>query len=213
MWRCYYRMGKHITFIILTLLIGASKTKAQTRSDKLYTVSGIGTSMAVGDATDIFGPKISTTLGLNLGLGDGGLFLYPKFSLHAFSYEAQRPDDGFTYTAQNGRATTYLLNVALGYRKMVDKFAFYGFAGGGGGYILTPRVNVNNSNLQVHLSNESHFMSMLEGGVGVEFNLGGLSIFTEASYMNGFQKIQDRNFTTVPLTFGIKPNLSKLFNK
>lgn len=213
MWRCYYRMGKHITFIILTLLISASKTKAQTRSDKLYTVSGIGTSMAVGDATDIFGPKISTTLGLNLGLGDGGLFLYPKFSLHAFSYEAKRPDDGFTYTAQNGRATTYLLNIALGYRKMVDKFAFYGFAGGGGGYILTPRVNVNNSNLQVHLSNESHFMPMLEGGVGVEFNLGGLSIFTEASYMNGFQKIQDRKFTTVPLTFGIKPNLSKLFNK
>ncbi|RYG12329.1 MAG: autotransporter outer membrane beta-barrel domain-containing protein [Chitinophagaceae bacterium] len=206
-------MGKHITFIVSFFLIGIATTNAQTRSDKLYTVSGIGTSMPVGDAADIFGPKISTTLGLNLGLGNGGLFLYPKFSLHAFSYEAKKPDDGFTYAAQNGRASTYLLNVALGYRKMVNKFAFYGYAGGGGGYILTPRVDVNNSNLQVHLSNESHFMPMVEGGVGVEFNLGGLSLFTEASYMNGFQKIQDRNFTTVPLTIGIKPNLSKLFNK
>lgn len=206
-------MSKYFIFVFPILLIGAYTAKAQTRSDKLYTVSGIGTSMPVGDAADVFGPKISTTLGLNLGLGSGGLFLYPKFSLHAFSYEGKRPDEGFTYTAQKGRATTYLLNVALGYRKMVGKFAFYGFAGGGGGYILTPRVQVNNTLPEVTLSNESHFMPMLEGGAGVEYSLGGLSIFTEASYMNGFQKIQDRNFTTVPLTFGIKPNLSKLFNK
>lgn len=206
-------MSRYFALIIPVLLIGSFTTKAQTRTDKLYTVSGVGTSIPVGDAADIFGPKISTTLGLNLGLGNGGLFLYPKFSLHAFTYNAARPDEDFTYTAQNGRATTYLLNVALGYRKMVGKFAFYGFAGGGGGYILTPRAQVNNALSEVTLSNQSHFMPMLEGGAGVEYNFGGLSIFTEASYMNGFQKIQDRNFTTVPLTVGIKPNLSKLFNK
>ncbi|MDQ8006177.1 MAG: hypothetical protein REI64_15355 [Pedobacter sp.] len=206
-------MSRYLALIIPVLLIGSFTTKAQTRTDKLYTVSGVGTSIPIGDAADIFGPKISTTLGLNLGLGNGGLFLYPKFSLHAFTYNAARPDEDFTYTAQNGRATTYLLNVALGYRKMVGKFAFYGFAGGGGGYILTPRAQVNNALSEVTLSNQSHFMPMLEGGAGVEYSLGGLSIFTEASYMNGFQKIQDRNFTTMPLTFGIKPNLSKLFNK
>ena len=202
----------HILFTFM-LLASIYSAKAQTRSDKLYTVSGIGTSIPVGDASDIFGPKISTTLGLNLGLGNGGLFLYPKFSLHAFTYNAARPDEDFTYTAQNGRATTYLLNIALGYRKMVGNFAFYGFAGGGGGFILTPRAEVNNTTLQVNLSNQSHFMPMLEAGAGIEYRLGGLSVFTEVSYMNGFQKIQDRNFTTMPLTFGIKPNLSKLFNK
>jgi len=202
----------HILFTFM-LLASIYSAKAQTRSDKLYTVSGVGTSIPVGDASDIFGPKISTTLGLNLGLGNGGLFLYPKFSLHAFTYNAARPDEDFTYTAQNGRATTYLLNVALGYRKMAGNFAFYGFVGGGGGFILTPRAEVNNPALQVNLSNQSHFMPMLEGGAGVEYSLGRLSIFTEVSYMNGFQKIQDRNFTTMPLTFGIKPNLSKLFNK
>lgn len=205
-------MGRFFAFIIVSLTL-TSVAKAQTRPDKLYTVSGIGTSMPVGDASDVFGPKISTTLGLNLGLGDGGLFLYPKVSLHAFSYRAKTPDDGFTYTTQNGRATTYLLNVALGYRKMVGKFAFYGFAGAGGGYILTPQSQVDNSTLQVHMSNESHLLPIAEGGAGVEFSLGGLSIFTEASYMRSFEKIQDRNLTTVPLTFGIKPNLSKLFNK
>lgn len=201
-------------FALLIVLVTFNLAiKAQTRTDKLYTVSGIGTSMPIGDASDVFGPKISTTLGLNLGLGEGGLFLYPKVSLHAFSYRAKSPDEGFSYTTQNGRATTYLLNVALGYRKMVGKFAFYGFAGAGGGYILTPRVDVDQAALQVHMSNESHLVPIAEGGAGVEFSLGGLSIFTEASYMNSFEKIQNRNLTTVPLTFGIKPNLSKLFNK
>ncbi|MNK17169.1 hypothetical protein D3C87_353540 [compost metagenome] len=203
-------MGRFFAFLIILTLNSAAR--AQTRTDKLYTVSGIGTSMPVGDASDVFGPKISTTLGLNLGLGNGGLFLYPKISLHALSYRGKQPDEGFIHTAQVGRATTYLLNVGLGYRKMVGKFAFYGFAGAGGGYILTPRVQVNNAALQVELSNQTHFMPIAEGGAGVEFSLGGLVIFTEASYMNGFEKIQNRNFTTVPLTFGIKPNLSKLFN-
>lgn len=200
-----------ILFVAITLL--PIVLKAQARADKLYTVSGIGTSVPVGKAADVFGRKISTTLGLNYGLGQGGLFFYPKVSLHAFSYRAKMPDAGFTYTAQVGRATTYLLNLGLGYRKMVGKFAFYGFAGAGGGYILTPRVNVNDAALQVKLSNQSHFMPIAEGGAGIEYSLGGLTIFTEASYMNGFEKIQARNFTTVPLTIGIKPNLSKLFNR
>ncbi len=200
-----------ILFVAITLL--PIVLKAQARADKLYTVSGIGTSVPVGKAADVFGRKISTTLGLNYGLGQGGLFFYPKVSLHAFSYRAKMPDAGFTYTAQVGRATTYLLNLGLGYRKMVGKFAFYGFAGAGGGYILTPRVNVNDAALQVKLSNQSHFMPIAEGGAGIEYSLGGLAIFTEASYMNGFEKIQARNFTTVPLTIGIKPNLSKLFNR
>ncbi len=205
-------MGRFFIFLI-AIPIFSVVAKAQTRTDKLYTVSGIGTSMPIGDAADVFGPKISTTLGLNLGLGNGGLFLYPKLSLHALSYRGKQPDEGFSYTAQTGRATTYLLNVGLGYRKMIGKFAFYGFAGAGGGYILTPRVDVNNTALQVKLSNQTHFVPIAEGGAGVEFSLGGLSLFTEAGYMNGFKKIQNRNFTTVPLTFGIKPNLSKLFNK
>ncbi|WP_113635367.1 hypothetical protein [Nubsella zeaxanthinifaciens] len=200
------------TLAVLLIAFVSVSVKAQTRPDKLYTVSGIGTSVPVGETADFFSPKISTTLGVNLGLGNKGLFLYPKFSLHAFAYNGITPDDGLTYTAQNGRATTYLLNVALGYRKITGKFGFYGYAGAGGGFILTPKVEVNATSLQVTSSNKAHGMPMIELGTGVEYNLGGLSLFTEVSYMNGFSKIQNRNFTTMPLTVGIKPNLSRLFN-
>ncbi|WP_199119058.1 autotransporter outer membrane beta-barrel domain-containing protein [Pedobacter sp. ASV28] len=196
-----------ILLLFSNLEVNAQQTA---RTDKLYTVSGIGTSIPIGESSDFLGPKISTTFGLNLGLGKGGLFLYPKVSLHAFTYNGIRPDHGYNYTAQNSRVTTYLLNMALGYRKMVGKFAFYGFAGGGGGFILTPRVKTNNTALEVEFSNQTNGMAMLEAGLGAELNLGGLSIFTEVSYMNGFNNIQDRKFSSMPLTIGIKPNLSKL---
>ncbi|WP_316829213.1 hypothetical protein [Pedobacter aquatilis] len=198
----------------LLFLTQAIQVKAQSsRPDKLYSMSGIGFALPVGETADYLKPKFSTSLGLNLGLGDGGLFLYPKVSLHAFQFNQLTPDAGFNYTLQKGRATTYLLNVALGYRKIVDKWAFYGFAGGGGGFILTPQAAVSAQNLQVTMDNKTNGMGIIEAGGGIEYNLGGANLFAEVSYMYGFSKIQNRMFNTVPLSIGIKPNLSKLLSK
>jgi len=200
--------------IAVALLAISINVKAQTgRPDKLYSMSGLGFAFPMGETADYLKPKFSTSLGLNLGLGNGGLFLYPKVSLHAFTFNQITPDAGFNYTLQKGRATTYLLNVALGYRKIVDKWAFYGFAGGGGGIILTPQAAVNSQSLQVTMSNKSNGMGIIEAGGGVEYNVGGAVLFAEASYMYGTGKIQDRTFNTVPIAVGIKPNLSKLLNK
>ena len=78
---------KLFTPIALFLTIITSNIKAQdTRPDKLYSSSGFGLSIPVGKTSDYFAPKFSTTLGLNIGLGNGGLFLYPKLSLHAYQF-------------------------------------------------------------------------------------------------------------------------------
>ncbi|QNN44150.1 hypothetical protein [Pedobacter roseus] len=204
---------KLLTPMILLCAVVSIKAKAQGRPDKLYSMSGIGFAFPMGETSDYFKPKFSTSLGLNLGLGDGGLFLYPKVSLHAFTFNQITPDEGYTYTLQKGRATTYLLNVALGYRKIVNKWAFYGFAGAGGGIILTPQAAVNASTLQVTQDNKSNSLGIAEGGAGIEYNIGGANLFVEASYMYGFSKIQNRTFNTVPINIGIKPNLSKLLSK
>jgi hypothetical protein len=196
-------------FLLSTKTMQAQNTT--TRPDKLYTMSGIGFSFPVGETGDYLKPKFSTSLGLNLGLGNKGLFLYPKVSLHAYGYNEIKPDAGYTYALQKSRATTYLLNLALGYRKISGKFAWYGFAGGGGGIILSPRVTVNPTNLQATLANKSNGMGMIEAGAGTEYNIGGASLFIEASYMHGFNKMQGRSFNAVPIAIGIKPNLSKLF--
>lgn len=205
---------KLLTPLVLLCAVISFKANAQSsRPDKLYSLSGIGFAFPIGETSDYLTPKFSTSLGLNLGLGDGGLFLYPKVSLHAFAFNQITPDAGFNYTIQKGRATTYLLNVALGYRKIVDKWAFYGFAGAGGGFILTPQAGVNSSTLQVTMDNKSNGMGIAEAGAGIEYNIGGANLFVETSYMYGFSKIQNRVFNTVPVTIGIKPNLSKLLSK
>jgi hypothetical protein len=205
---------RFLTPLILLCAAISINARAQTsRPDKLYSMSGIGFSFPMGETSDYFKPKFSTTLGVNLGLGDGGLFLYPKVSLHAFTFNQITPDRGFAYTIQKGRSTTYLLNVALGYRKIVNKWAFYGFAGAGGGFILTPQAGVNAAAMQVNMDNKSNALGIAEGGGGIEYNLGGANLFIEASYMYGFKKIQDRTFNTVPISIGIKPNLSKLLRK
>lgn len=202
-----------LTAGILLCTAVSTQVKAQSRPDKLYSMSGIGLAFPVGETADYFKPKFSTSLGLNLGLGNGGLFLYPKVSLHAFAYNQITPDAGYTYTLQKGRSTTYLLNVALGYRKIVNKWAFYGFAGAGGGIILTPQAGVNAATLQVTQSNKSNGLGIAEAGGGIEYNIGGANLFVETSYMYGFGKIQNRTFNTVPIAVGIKPNLSKLLSK
>jgi hypothetical protein len=211
-------MKKHIftLAICIIFLIISNQLKAQstpTRTDKLYSMSGFGFAIPIGETADYLNPKFSTSIGLNLGLGNSGLFLYPKVSLHAYAFNEITTDAGYNYNLQKGRATTYLLNLALGYRKTTGKIAFYGFIGGGGGVILTPRIAVNNTTLQAELNNKSNSMVMIEAGAGTEYNIGGAVLFIETSFMNGFNEIQNRNFTTVPITVGIKPNLSKLLKK
>lgn len=198
---------------VLTVALSMNAKAQSGRPDKLYSMSGIGFALPVGETADYLKAKFSTSLGLNLGLGDGGLFLYPKVSLHAFQFNQLTPDAGYNYTLQKGRATTYLLNVALGYRKIVDKWAFYGFAGGGGGFILTPQAAVNSQTLQVTMDNKTNGTGIIEAGGGIEYNIGGANLFAEVSYMYGFGKIQNRTFNTVPISIGIKPNLSKLLSK
>ncbi|MET3113862.1 hypothetical protein AAKU52_001593 [Pedobacter sp. CG_S7] len=204
----------YLIFLLLALFLSVPTfTKAQnSRTDKLYSSSGVGFSFPIGETNDYLKPKFSTTLGLNLGLGNNGLFLYPKLSLHAYKYQQQTLDAGFATLVNNGRVTTYLLNIALGYRKIVGDFGFYGFIGGGGGFLLTPEVTLSPSNAVASFNNKTNGMTMMETGMGMEYSFGKVSVFLEGTYMRGFNKIQERRFQTIPLTIGIKPNLSSLIN-
>lgn len=205
----FYSLSALLFLSLTTTCYAQENTK---RQDKFYTMSGAGFSIPVGESSSFMRPKFSTTLGANLGLGEKGLFLYPKISLHVFGYDELSPENGYNNSLQRGRSTTYLLNVALGYRKIIDKFAFYGFVGAGGGFILTPRIQIDPANNFATLNNRTNHIGIIEPGAGMEYNIGGANLFIESSYMHGFGKIQNRPFNAVPITIGIKPNLSKLFN-
>jgi hypothetical protein len=201
------------TLLILSLSSPSFSQEDQVRPDKLYTMSGFGLSVPVGQSGSFMKPKFSTSIGVNLGIGNSGLFLYPKLSLHAFGYDNNIPDAKNNYQLQQARATTYLLNIALGYRKIIDKFAFYAFAGAGGGIILTPRIEVNQAANTALLNEKTNQIGIIEPGAGMEYNLGAISVFAEGSYMHGLGDVGNRPFNAIPLTFGIKPNLSRLFTR
>lgn len=199
-------------FLILSFNQLCKAQNSTGRKDKFYSMSGVGLSLPVGETSDFMRPKFSTTIGANFGLGKEHLFLYPKISLHVFGYDELSSETGTSAILERGRSTTYLLNVALGYRKIVNKFSFYGFIGGGGGFILTPRILDGAKENVVLLNNKTNHMGIIEPGLGIEYNIGGANLFIESSYMHGLGKIQQRSFNAIPIAFGIKPNLSHLFN-
>jgi hypothetical protein len=203
-----------ILFLIFTGTFHSSfAQEKKTRADKVYFRSGFGFSFPVGSSNDYLSTKFSTSLGLVISLGKGPLFLYPKLNLHAYGFDQLVPEPEYQNLGKNGRATTYLLNMALGYRKVADKFGFYGFLGGGGGMILTPRVKLTENTSIATLNNKATGMPIIETGAGVDYSLGGTLLFFEVGYLRGFTKVQDRSFQSVPLNVGVKTNISKLFFK
>lgn len=205
------------SLILLSFSNSSTAQDLPARSDKFYSMSGFGFSFPIGGSSDFMRPKFSTTIGANIGLGqgngNGGVFLYPKFSLHVFGYDNAQTDQEFNYQLEKGRSTTYLLTVGVGYRKIIHNVAFYGFVNGGGGFILTPRLAVNQATNIAVLNNKTNHMGIIEPGAGIEYNIGGANLFMETSYMHGLGDVGGRPFNAIPLTIGIKPNLSRLFNK
>jgi hypothetical protein len=192
-----------LTTMILLSFSGRSFSQdPPLRIDKFYTMSGFGFSFPVGGSANFMRPKFSTTIGANIGLGNGRLFLYPKISLHVFGYDNALTEQDFSYELEKGRSTTYIRN-----------FAFYGFLGGGAGFILTPRIAVNQATNIALLNNKTNHMGIIEPGAGIEYNIGGANLFIESSYMHGLGDIGGRPFNAMPVTIGIKPNLSRLFSK
>lgn len=169
------------------------------RTDLLYSMSGFGFAFPIGATGDYFSPRFSTDLGLNIGLGKKGLFLYPKVSLQAYRYDEIYPEQGFSTRLEAGRATTYLANIMLGYRYTSGHLGVYGFAGGGGGLILTSQIRVSPDAGVATMNNRNNWMPTVEAGGGLEYSLGDAVLFIEGSYLRGFTDIQGRTFNAVPV--------------
>jgi hypothetical protein len=200
-----------LCLIFLCSFVGTRAQEKVIRADKMYFRSGFGFSFPVGSSNDYLSTKFSTSLGLVIALGKGPLFLYPKLDLHAYGFDQLVPETENQTLGKNGRATTYLLNMALGYRAVADKFGFYGFLGGGGGMILTPRVRVTEGLGVATLTNKATGMPIIETGAGIDYSLGAALLFFEAGYLRGFTKVQNKSFQSVPLNLGVKTNISRLF--
>lgn len=207
----------HLAIVgLFTVILTAGTCQGQEktfRADKVYFRSGFGFTVPVGESNEYLTTKFSTSLGMLYALGKGPLFVYPKLNLHAFGFNQLMADSGNETLTKVGRATTYLLNVAMGYRQSIGQLGFYGYMGGGGGLVLTPRIILNPGATIATQHNETTTMPILETGGGVDYAFGNTQVFIEASYLGGFRKIENKTFHSVPVNVGVKTNISRIFFK
>ncbi|RZL17341.1 MAG: hypothetical protein EOO89_08380 [Pedobacter sp.] len=206
-------MKKYLLLLIAFTTYFTANAQTEPRRDGFYTMSGIGFVFPVGETSDYLKPKFSSTLGANIAVGNGGLFIYPKVNLFSYAFDQLVLEPGNNFLVKDGRATTYILNLNIGYRGNSGDMSYYGFVGGGGGIVLTQLGEVDPVTSQVTLSNKTNGTATMEVGGGLEYRLGTFILFTEVSYLHGFKEIQNRSFSSIPVSVGFKTDLSKLFRK
>jgi len=200
--------------IFLVIFFAAMRSPAQNqtpRIDKVYFRSGFGFSVPIAETKSYLKPKFSTSLGGMVFLAKSQFFVYPRLGLNAYSYD-QLTKTGLENRILNGRSTTYLLSLDLGYRKAINRFAFYGVAGTGGGFILLPKISALQGSA-ITMRNELNSIILLEGGIGGDYSFGNVLIFAEGTYTQALNKLAGQTYQAVPVNIGIRTNISKVFYK
>ena len=206
-----------LSLILSGLLFSMSQTPTvaqenQIRKDKIYFRSGFGLSLPVAESRDFLDAKFSTSLGGLVFLGPKNFFFYPKIGLNAYGYDQLNLDAGANNRVMHGRSTTYLLSMDLGYRRTIKHFGFYGFGGGGGGIILLPKISDPETDV-IRMYNTSNLVMLLEAGVGTDYSFGNVLVFAEASYTHGLNKLEQQRYRAIPLSFGVRTNITRIFYK
>jgi hypothetical protein len=203
------------SLILILLSLQKEDIMAQTSviRGNVYTISGIGFGLTGGKAGEVFKPKVSTKLGLDISIGKKGFFLYPSANLLIFGYDQKEPDPEYNYLVKSGRSTITNFSIAIGNRQKAGSFNIYEYAGAGGAIRKEPRMSVNTAGNQILLSFKKSNSMSLTAGVGAEYMIGQFIIFAEGSYFYNSREVQDRKLFIFPVQIGFKSNISTLFNR
>lgn len=209
----------YLVFVLMFSSFVTCATRSQSyaqeksmRSDKIYFRSGFGFSAPIAESRHFLDAKFSTSLGGLVFLGDQNFFFYPKIGLNAYGYDQLTLDAGAENRVIHSRSTTYLLSLDLGYRKAIKRFGVYGFGGGGGGIILLPKISAPESEV-ISMYNSSNFVALVEAGLGADYSFGNVFLFAEASYTHGLNRLEEQRYRAVPLSLGVRTNVTKIFYK
>lgn len=164
--------------VAVTVVMSASVAEAQ--SPIRFGVAG-GISIPTGDGSD----DVETGFHGQVMLGFGMIALPVKLRADV-SYHKWSGKDGTLFAGIDQRVISGALN------------ANFGLGGIGVKPYLSGGLGVYNSKVE-DLDAETNFG--INGGVGLEFSLTGMSTFLEARYVNVFTEGESTKF--IPITFGI----------
>ena len=205
---------KEVAFAKTISTIKKSKELSPTKkgSKGVYAISGIGTALPIGTGAQILSSKVSTSLGLNIGLGTSSFFLYPSADLLVFKYNQHIKDPQFPLNTENFRASFTTFSLMLAQKNRIGNLGIYPFAGPGLSLIKEPRVRMDEGNNVVMEGRKTH-SATFKGGLGLDYSIGAFTLFVEGSYIYNFKSVQERNIEAIPVFGGLKSDVSTIFRR
>lgn len=203
------------TLLLMLLLTGAvcAQTGADTiHHQKIYVVSGLGWGFALGETSEVLQAKFSNSLGLDISLKNRHYFLYPSIDFLSYRYNQRQHDPDYPYDLKKGRSNFYILNLAGGVRKQLEKLNVYAYAGPGAGVIVEPRARVSEGSARVVIENTTHITPTLRVGAGADYKIGGFFLMLEAGWLHNFRNIQNRQVNLLMWYGGLKTDVTTLKN-
>ena len=208
-------MTRSFLYTVLFLWGGIGTVHGQSAADsihhqKIYVVSGLGWGFAAGETSEVLQAKFSNSLGLDISLANSRYFIYPSIDFLSYRYNQQAHDPSYPYDLEKGRSNFYILNLAAGVRKQIEKLNLYAYAGPGAGIVVEPRAQVSAGQQHVVIENTSHMTPTMRAGVGADYQIGGFFLFVEAGWLHNFREIQNRQVNLISLYGGLKTDVTKL---
>jgi len=201
--------------IVFFLLLLTGAARAQSGADtihhqKIFVVSGLGWGFALGETREVLQAKFSNSLGLDISLANRHYFLYPSLDFLSYGYNQQQRDPDYPHDLEKGRSNFYMLNLAGGVRKQLQKLNLYAYAGPGAGVVVEPRARVSEERQRVIIENTAHITPTLRAGVGADYKIGGFFLMIEAGWLHNFRQVQDRQVNLLSLYGGLKTDVTTL---
>ena len=204
---------QQLLLLLPLFIFGEAIAQSETDSlhhRKVYVTSGMGWGFALDETNEVLQAKFSNSLGLDISLANRHYFIYPSIDFLTFRYNRQVADPDYAYDLDRGRSNFYILNLAGGIRKQLDKLNVYAFAGPGFGVVVEPRAAVSPSANNVTIENTAHLTPTWRSGVGADYKIGGFFLFVETGWLHNFRSIQQRSVNVVSLYGGLKTDVTKL---
>ncbi|GGC29889.1 hypothetical protein GCM10011386_22410 [Parapedobacter defluvii] len=206
-------LGTLLLLLLLTRTVCAQSGTDTIHHQKVYVVSGLGWGFAVGETSEVLQAKFSNSIGLDISLANRHYFLYPSVDFLSYRYNQQVHDPDYPYDLEKGRSNFYILNLAGGVRKQIEKLNIYAYAGPGAGVVVEPRARVSEGQKRVIVENTTHLTPTLRAGVGADYKIGNFFLFLEAGWLHNFRNIQERQVNLLSMYGGLKTDVTALKNK
>lgn len=209
-------MVKYIT-ILLSLLFASQISHAQSGADtihyrKIYYFAGTGLALPIGKTKEVLSPKLfAGSMGLDIALKNSKYYLYPALYMFNFSYDQQLDDPKFNHYIENGNASIYMLSLAGGTRKQLNRLNTYVYGGPSIGLVNEPRAKELESIVKINY--DRSFAVGAKVGMGADYKFKSFFLGGEIGYMRHFTKLQGRPFHAITILFGLKSDITRLGEK